>query len=271
MRKVRAESACSIPILMYHSISDRNEGGVQPYYRTSTSARMFSVQMKHLHDNGYRTVALHEVVSKIATTDHPPDRCVAITFDDGYADFFSDAFPVLSLFGLSATVFLPTAFIGDRPIEFKGMTCLTWSQVRELHNRGISFGSHTVNHPQLYDLDLRGVRAEIQNSKDTIEQHLGSSIDSFAYPYAFPQTDVAFRRRLRESLQECGYRYGVCTVVGRATSKSDSLFLERLPINSLDDVSFFGAKLSGGYDWVAGPQRISKMLRQSVSRRWISR
>ena len=61
-------------------------------------------------------------------------------------------FPCWSGFGFTATMFLPTASIGDRPVVFNRRECMTWAEVRELQQRGISFGSHTVTHPQLHGL-----------------------------------------------------------------------------------------------------------------------
>ncbi len=74
---------------------------------------------------------------------------MVITFDDGFADFYTNAFPLLNRYGFSATVYLPTAYIGKSAREFKGVECLTWDQVRALDRAGVEFGSHTVSHPQL--------------------------------------------------------------------------------------------------------------------------
>ena len=131
------------------------------------------------------------------------------------------------------------------------------------HN-GISFGSHTVTHPQLRELKPSAIRDEVGDSKETIENKLGHEVDSFAYPYAFPQTDSDFKSTLGEFLKEAGYRTGVCTVVGRANRASDPFFLERLPINSWDDDALFQAKLMGAYDWISTTQHIFKMVKAMV-------
>jgi peptidoglycan/xylan/chitin deacetylase (PgdA/CDA1 family) len=270
----------SIPILMYHSVSDgtvgnggedKREAAAHPYYRTSTSPQRFAEQIHYLHGNGYCTVSLAEAVSGLGGQSPAADAQVAgkqgadkqvvITFDDGYQDFYRHAFPVLSQCGFSATVFLPTAYIGESPISFKGRDCLTWTEVRELNQHGIRFGSHTVTHPQLRELSCAAVKDEISGSKKTIEEKLGGEVDSFAYPYAFPQTDTDFRNMLRDLLLQAGYRNGVCTIVGSARSRSDPFFMERLPVNSCDDGALFQAKLAGAYDWIAKFQYASKMTR----------
>ena len=256
----------SIPILMYHSISADAETGVRPYYRTSTSRQLFASQMKCLHENGYRTVSLAEVASQLQKPGFSDDKRIVITFDDGYNDFYCGAFPLLSRFGFSATVFLPTAFIGNTPLQFKGRDCLTWAEVRELSRHGVLFGSHTVTHPQLCKLDWGTIQTEIEKSKSTIEDETGFAVESFAYPYAFPQTERNFRHRLRELLRQAGYETGVCTMVGRAGRDSDPFFMERLPINSCDDTALFEAKLAGAYDWVRKSQYLVKTAKARLGK-----
>lgn len=257
----RTDHEACVPILMYHSICDDVEAAVHPYYRTSTSPQQFASQMKCLYDNGYRTASLTEIVSQLRGPAAVADKRVVVSFDDGYRDFYHQAFPVLNQYGFSATVFLPTAYIGENPVSFKGRECLTWSEVRELNQRGILFGSHTVTHPQLRELSEPAINEEIANSKTTIEETLGCAVDSFAYPYAFPQTDSDFIKMLRDSLRRAGYQNGVCTIVGRASGRSEPLFLERLPVNSCDDADLFKAKLAGAYDWISKSQYLAKALK----------
>ena len=88
-------------------------------------------------------------------------------------------------------------------------------------------------------------------------------MDTFAYPYAFPQTDEPFKKMLRDILEESGVRHGVCTQIGRATAASDPLFLERLPVNSGDDPRLLRAKMAGAYDWGGSLQSLAKRLRGS--------
>lgn len=246
---------------MYHSISDDPETGIHPYYRTVTSPNIFAAQMKYLQDNGYRTSSLSEIIKLAEDNTEALLKHVVITFDDGYRDFYTDAFPILQRFGFSATVYLPTAYIGNSPVQFKSKDCITWAEIRELNRHGILFGSHTVTHPQLRERSDSAVNEEIIESKIVIEQELGCEVESFAYPYAFPEADETFKRRLREMLTSAGYKNGVCTTIGRFEPKSDEFFLKRLPVNSCDDSMLFDAKLAGGYDWLAMPQYFSKVAK----------
>jgi peptidoglycan/xylan/chitin deacetylase (PgdA/CDA1 family) len=192
----------------------------------------------------------------------PGEKLVGITFDDGYQDFYTNAFPVLNRYGYSASVFLPTAYIGNAPRQFKEADCLTWGQIRELRKAGVEFGSHTVTHPQLHDTSTEQMRAEVGRSKDEIQEELGERVDTFAYPYAFPETDRGFVARLQGALQESGYRSGVTTIIGRVGIDGNSLFMRRLPVNSHDDPAFFQAKMEGAYDWLHSVQYAAKVRKR---------
>jgi peptidoglycan/xylan/chitin deacetylase (PgdA/CDA1 family) len=251
----------SIPILMYHSVADEDETGVQAYFRTATAPRVFAQQMASLHDDGYSVIGLGDAVRRLKENDSTATRSVVITFDDGYHNFYTNAFPAMNRYGFTATMFLPTSYMGQSRLSFNGRECMSWSEVRELHKSGISFGSHTVTHPQLHDLGAEAVREEVTASKQTIEQALGCAVESFGYPYAFPETDREFKARLRDTLGEAGYTNGVCTTLGRPGPGSDEFFLKRLPVNSGDDVRLFQAKLAGAYDWLAKPQYLAKLAK----------
>jgi peptidoglycan/xylan/chitin deacetylase (PgdA/CDA1 family) len=253
----------SISILMYHSIADEDEAGIHPYYRTATAPSVFAAQMESLRQAGFSVIGLGEAIRRCNKPD--AEKSVVISFDDGYRNFYANAFPVLDRYGFTATMFLPTAYIGESNLTFKGKECLSWGEVRELRKHGISFGSHTVTHPQLHDCNASSIRNEILASKQAIEQKLGCAVQSFSYPFAFPETDNSFKARLRDELRHAGYENGVCTTVGHPSPASDPYFLRRLPVNSDDDPQLFLAKLAGSYDWLAKPQYLVKM-----AKRWAS-
>jgi peptidoglycan/xylan/chitin deacetylase (PgdA/CDA1 family) len=250
----------SFPILMYHSVSNDAEEGVQPYYRLATSPARFAEQMQWLNDSGFQGVSLAEA---LASNSKPGARpAVAITFDDGFRDFHTDAWPVLQRHGFTATMYLPTAFIASTRKSFRGKECLTWSEVRELRAQGAQFGSHTVNHPKLHELSWETIDRELSLSKQTIESELGETIGAFAYPYAFPQEDRRFTKTLADRLQQSGYHNCVTTAVGRNQAGDDRFCLKRLPANSCDDRALFVAKLDGAYDWLGSAQRTVRQLKR---------
>jgi len=253
-----------VPILMYHSISDNLFGKSHPYYQINTSPKAFGRQMKWLHDAGYLTLSLSELL-EVFEKGLIPAKSVVITFDDGYRDFYTDAFTYLQRYGFTATIFLATNRIQDTPVRIDGADYLTWSEVLELDAKGIEFGSHTVSHADLRSLGPEEINYELGFSKETIEDRLCKPVKLFAYPFAFPEEDQDFTRFLSGILQNQGFDLGVSTVIGCASKTDNRFFLPRLPVNSWDDVRLFQAKLEGCYDWLHGPQRWHKIIHHNVS------
>jgi Polysaccharide deacetylase len=250
-----------VPILMYHSISETLSPVRHPYFVTETAPRTFRAHMKYLKLNGYTALSPDELIQFLESGRSDQKKAAIITFDDGYRDIYTQAFPILQEFGLNAIVYLPTKFIGSQSRTFLGKECLTWPEVRELKNAGINFGSHTVTHPKLRFLSSARLYSELRDSKKTIEDELGSAIHSFAYPYAFPEEDQPFTCRLQTVLEDCEYTNGVSTTIGSKHSEGDRYFFKRLPANSWDDPKLFAAKLNGSYDWLYWPQHLSKQVR----------
>lgn len=263
----------AVPILMYHSISDTPEPGVSEYYQVCTSPSRFAEQMAFLADRGWTGVTLAKALAALTDASSassqrvPAPKLFAITFDDGFRDFQTAAAPILRQHGFSATMYLPTGYIGNQRLTFKARECLTWSEVRELHQAGIEFGSHTVSHPTLVKLCWPEIKAELLDSKSSIERELNSSVTAFGYPYAFPQAQAPFVRQFRALLASLGYESCVTTAIGRARGVSDRLCLPRLPANSADDPNFLEGKLVGAYDWIAIPQSLRKFSQRRSTRR----
>ena len=274
-----------LPILMYHSISDDSEPGVPAYYRLCTRPARFAEHMRWLARLGYRGVTLTEGLAWLrgAGVDSTPSaqgaagQPVAITFDDGFQDFYTTAWPVLREHGFFATVYLATAFVGEKRRSFEpagssavpgttGRPCLTWSEVAELAAAGIEFGGHTVTHPELPRLKASDREAEIRSCREELEQRLGRRVRSFAHPYAFPQEDAGYVAWFSEALQAAGYESGVTTRVGRAAFGDDPWTLPRLPVNDADDPSLFAAKLRGAYDWFGKVQALVRRARRTRRR-----
>ncbi len=252
MRPDREKAA----ILMYHSISNGHENG-QSYFRTITSPSVFSEQMRFLDESGCNVVDLMTLIHALKAGGDLPPRSVALTFDDGFRDFYTEAFPVLERYGFPATVFLVTGRI-DMGEPLNGKSCLSWDQIRELDRAGITFGSHTVNHPTLSVLPQKELEFELTRSKERIESELGKSIDSFCYPFGFPEHDRPFLAKLLSILASNNYKCCLTTRIGTAAAGDDPFRLRRLPVNSMDDSRLLEAKMAGAYDWLQTCQTVYK-------------
>ena len=264
VRLLGPDRGSRVPILMYHSVSENQFGKTHPYFQINTSPEIFARQMKWLKRAGYRTIDLTEMLAALESK-KDLSKTIVITFDDGYRDFYTHAFPVMKQCGFSATVFLATARIQSTPLRFEGAEYLTWPEVRELYREGVRFGSHTVTHADLHSLDLEQIDYELGYSKETIEQELSAAVESFAYSFAFPEEDNSFKRFLADILENHGFNNAVSTILGRAHLGKNRYYLPRLPVNSWDDPKLLRAKLEGGYDWLHWPQWMNKFMHHNMS------
>lgn len=195
-------------ILAYHSISQ---------HRTDTLAVRaidFEKQMAWLQRQGYRSITLADFATQ---TLKKGERIVIITFDDGYADNYHVAFPILKRHGFVATVFLVSDYVGTdhvfawdvpkirgRPDHVLYQT-LTWEHIQEMTAYGIEFGSHTCTHPELTALPTEKCREEIGRSRTDLETGLGRDIISFSYPRGDLNSEVM------QMVEEAGYGCAVIT------------------------------------------------------------
>jgi peptidoglycan/xylan/chitin deacetylase (PgdA/CDA1 family) len=252
----------SAAILMYHAVVDEIENSGHAYFNTAVSPERFAEHLRILSEQRYHVVALgalNELHNKgNGTCDEPLN--VVITFDDAFLSVVENALPLLRQNGFPATVYVPTGFIETGKRLLPHRPHMNWNDARRLLENGITLGSHTVNHTNLRNLTYRQIDDELEQSKHAIEHHTGTSVLDFSCPFSFPEEDRPQILALRESLAKHGYRTGVTTRIGRASSNDDAYTLRRLPVNDNDDDKLFRAKLAGAYDWLAPLQRAKKRI-----------
>ena len=216
----------ALPILTFHSVDDKRDV-------LSFPPRLFEWGLARLHEAGYRTVPLTLAVDRLCTGAALPERSVVITFDDGFQSVHEHALPALRRFGMCATLFLVAGSHEGRPPARLGRTMLSWSEVRELQDAGVTIGAHTVTHPDLRRLPLAQAAAEMRDSKARIEQALGTPVTSFAYPNGY--YDARIQRLARDYFScACSDRLGL------ATAASDRYILERVDAYYLRSERLFG-------------------------------
>ncbi len=185
----------STPILLYHSV-----GEAYPNSRwVKTDA--FRAQMIDLLDRGYTPITAGDL-DRIEQGAPPPPQPIVLTFDDGYRNFYLNAYPILHELGIPATMLLPTTRIADSEAGrvHYDIDYLTWSEVKEMAENGIEMGAHSRTHPRLRDLTKEAQRDEIEGSMLDLEAHMGQRPTVFAYPGG------SFDGTTRDLVESCGYQ-----------------------------------------------------------------
>jgi peptidoglycan/xylan/chitin deacetylase (PgdA/CDA1 family) len=172
-------------VLCYHAVSERWPASL------SVTPQALAAQLGFVVRRGYRGVTFTEAVTQEAE-----GRRVAVTFDDAYASVLGLAFPILERLGLTATVFVPTAFVDSgRLMSWPGVDVwlgtehktelagMSWEALGQLAEQGWEIGSHTRTHARLPDVDDAALPEELRESKQACERELGTPCRAIAYPY----------------------------------------------------------------------------------------
>jgi peptidoglycan/xylan/chitin deacetylase (PgdA/CDA1 family) len=230
--------ADGLRILMYHRVTDAH-----PESRLCVRTAAFEAQMRQLHAQGWRTVSFADAVACAQGAAPLPERAVVLTFDDGYADNFEHARPILARCGFHGIFFIPTGSV-EGPAAEAADRRMSWEQVRTLRAEGHEIGAHSVTHRKLTLLPPAERAREIQECKRVLEARLTDRVEFFCYPAG--HSDDAVKAAVRAA----GYR-GACTVEPGATRPgADPLALPRTEISGFDTLEDFDKKLAGAYDWL---------------------
>lgn len=263
-RWMRGDNSPQVGVLCYHSIHPSSDFA-------SATPQLFEEHLRWLSTE-CRVVGLNMVLSRARAgrLDKPE---VAITFDDGMADNFEIAFPLLQKYGLTATFFLTAGLLERseptirrfrelRHTTDDGIRPMEWSNVREMLRSGMSAGSHTYSHPNLAQLSGSDALRELWVSRDILEQRLGCRVDSLAYPFGKPGRH--FTEETIEIAVETGYELAVAAVC-RTVVSGDSRFDVPRFFVARDDVAALREKVSGWWNvvgWLqeALPARLARIL-----------
>ena len=221
---------------MYHSISNSSNPKFKQF---AVSPAAFAEQMAYLYTRRYTPITVTQLVHARSQKEIAlPERPVVLTFDDGFADFYTDALPVLKRYNFVATLYITTAFVGSTSSWLwreKETTrpMLTWDQIAEINAQGIECGGHSHTHPQLDLLPLSAARDEIVQSKEVLTHHLGQAVSSFAYPYGYHS--VALQRIVKEAgyTSACGVKYEMSVETTNPFSLARLLVSEDTSIDAL--------------------------------------
>lgn len=213
----------SSPILMYHSVSAEPPRTTK---RLAVSPSTLRDQLAWLTDHGFVGMTFFDAAEALRHA-ALPDRTVVLTFDDGYADFATEALPLLQRFGYPATLFVTTGWVADAGANSAGRPLdrtLRWGQIREISEAGIEIGAHGHSHAALDGLSDTDLRDELTCSRALLEDCIGTSVPGVAYPFGYSTP------RVRRAAEAAGYRYGAAVRNVRVTPASDPFQLPRLTI-----------------------------------------
>lgn len=234
-------------ILMYHMISAPRKGAKFNGLRVAPAE--FEKQLKWLKDNSWHFVTMKQLIEN---NDTLPPKSVALTFDDGFEDNYTNAFPIMKKYGAVGTLYL----VVDRHQrdwstnkkahhntgELMREPKLSDAQVTEMIHSGVfELGAHTITHANLANLSSDEKRSEIEGSKTQLEELFATHVGSFAYPFGiYDQQDV-------EITKKTGFRSAVTTEAGISKNiHDDPLELKRVKISGKDNFLAFRMRIKQG-------------------------
>ena len=237
-----------MPVIMYHRvICSESEKGVHGTY---ISKEKFIAQMQYLKDHNYKTVTFKDLAdNRYKERFNKGNKYVILTFDDGYTDNYTTAFPILKEFGFKAVIFLLSdatynkwdADNKDNPE--KKLPLMSEDQIQEMMDYGIEFGIHTRHHPRLHQISLQEATDEILKSKEILESRYQIPFITFAYPYGDLNEEV------KEIVRSSGVTFAVATDSGDISFDSDLMQIRRIGIFPGNSLSTFKRKVSGWYNF----------------------
>jgi peptidoglycan/xylan/chitin deacetylase (PgdA/CDA1 family) len=220
----------------------------------SATPTLFAQHLVWLKQNC--TIVEFKRAVRAAEQPHGGRPVVAITFDDGFADNYEYAFPLLRQHEVTATFFLTVGLLEKNQVVLERLRrlwgargeeicALSWSAVREMRREGMEVGAHTYSHPNLARLHRYAAELEVTHSKEIIEDRLGVPVRLMAYPFGKPNRH--FTKETIGVVSSAGYEYAAA-VTWRGIQASDSSFrIPRFTCNG-DSISALRDKISGAWD-----------------------
>lgn len=204
-------------VLMYHAVDTSG-------WRLSVTPQEFAWQMKYLKRHRI-VVPLADVVAHAKGEKRLPERSVAVTFDDGYADLVSTVLPVITRYRIPITIFLTTDL--TEQTNSKALPRISWDEVRLLRASGwVTIESHGKTHPHLPSLSPDEVRTQLVDARTDIERETGVAPSYFAYPFGDRSPEV------EAAVLAAGYEAAFSITEGFVQKGSELLHLPRIQVDT---------------------------------------
>ncbi|HFB52094.1 MAG TPA: polysaccharide deacetylase family protein [Anaerolineae bacterium] len=221
-----------VPILMYHYLSIPPQDADIYRKDLSVTPANFDAQLAYLKENGYTTIHLRDLVYVLAGRRNLPPKPIIITFDDGYRDNYTNAFPLLKKYGFTATFSVVTD-----PLDFGDPRYMSWDNIIEMHAAGMEIGAHTKRHYDLRSNDMDFLVYEILGSKEAIEARIGEPVRVFVYPSG------EYTPLTEKVVASANYWAALTTAYGAEETFATRFELPRIRMRGTDTIETFAAKL----------------------------
>lgn len=224
-----------IPILMYHYIGQLPENADPYRIELTVSTQRFREHLEYLASQGYSSVSLYEVNSALLSGTALPVKPIVLTFDDGYRDHYDNVLPLLREFNFTGTFFVITGYADQGLPQY-----LSWLQIQEMAQQGMSIEPHTKSHIDLRQRSRDELIYEIVGSVESIQAHTGQSGAIFAYPGG------RYDDQTLSVIQDTSIRRAVTTEHGSLLTSDNLYELPRLRISGEMSVTALGQLLNSG-------------------------
>lgn len=239
-------SAQKTTVLMYHALTEKWEQGVNSIH---IGVEMFEQQMAWLNAQNYESITVTELYQRLSKR-LPIVNTIVITFDDGYLSLLHKASPILKKYGLVATLFLTTDFVGMPKYALKGDFIrglpladrpLTWDELSEMQSDGWDIQAHSCTHRAHDKLIDEQLVMEMEGSRHFINKHLKQNSEFYAFPFG------NYNKNVLDKLIKANYLAGFSVHGGQVSSASDLRRLPRNEINTECAVHVFAKLVRLGY------------------------
>jgi peptidoglycan/xylan/chitin deacetylase (PgdA/CDA1 family) len=166
----------NVPVLMYHHVQPTAEAHSKGQSALSVDNGQFDLQMGYLVSSGYSLISAQQLVDALTNKTGLPPKSIVVTFDDGYNDIYSYAYPVLQKYHIVGNLGVITGLVG-------GADYVSWGQVEEMSRSGLmQMVNHTWSHYSVTQ-SADKARYEVSTAKQQLQDHTGQNINTFVYPY----------------------------------------------------------------------------------------
>ncbi len=239
-----------VSVLMYHSISSAPT-------LLAVSPQKFEHQMRYIHKRGFQTIFASEIPTLLERGEAHSRVC--ITFDDGYRDNYTTAFPILKKYNIKATLFLTTSLVGQHGRAGGGpaLPFVNEEEISVMAQSGLfEIMPHSHTHPKFTEISVENITKELVDSRRMVESMTKKSANVFAYPHG------KIKKEAIEILRKQNFAAAFGTKPGLIRANAD---LYRLPRNAVlpsDNFGQFKLRLSDSYEDYLAVKRFPQDLKQ---------